>query len=69
MKIQEIILDILGLLLIAASIFFFYKEMLTFGQGTVIGLSGLALFVFKGSKIRELVELLIKALIEILKKR
>ena len=56
MKGQEIILDILGLLLIAASIYFFYEEMITFEQGTAIGVAGLALFVLKGSNIRKYIE-------------
>ena len=56
MKGQEIILDILGLLLIAASIYFFYEKMISFEQGTTIGVAGLALFVLKGSNIRKYIE-------------
>lgn len=55
MKIQETILDILGLGLIAASIYFFYVDKLTFNEGTVIGCVGLSLFVLKGSNIRKYV--------------
>ncbi len=55
MKIQETIFDVIGLLLIAASIYFFYVDKLTFNEGTVIGCVGLALFVLKGSNIRKYV--------------
>ncbi len=55
MKIEETILDILGLGLIAASIYFFYTEKLTFNEGTIVGVCGLALFVLKGSNIRKYV--------------
>jgi hypothetical protein len=55
MKQQEIILDVIGLLLIAISIYFFYIELISFEEGTVIGICGLALFVLKGSNIRKYV--------------
>ena len=55
MKIQETILDIMGLGLIAASIYFFNIEKLTFNEGTIVGVCGLALFVLKGSNIRKYV--------------
>jgi hypothetical protein len=56
MKQQEIILDILGLLLIATSVYFFHVGKLTFNEGTIIGVCGLALFVLKGSNIRKYIE-------------
>ena len=55
MKLEETILDILGLLLITASVYFFYIEKLTFNEGTIVGVCGLALFVLKGSNIRKYV--------------
>lgn len=55
MKIEETILDMLGLLLIATSVYFFYIEKLTFNEGTIVGIIGLSLFVLKGSNIRKYV--------------
>ena len=53
---REIILDIIGGIFLLASIIFFYLDKITFIQGTALGVAGLALFVFKESAIRKLVE-------------
>ena len=56
MKIEEIVLDIIGVILIGLSIYLFIDEMLDFYQSTIVGCVGLALFVLKGSNIRKYVE-------------
>lgn len=55
MKAQETILDVIGLILISISIYFFYIDLIDFNEGTIIGVCGLALFVLKGSNIRKYV--------------
>lgn len=60
MKLQEIILDILGILLILLSLYGFYFLDVDFNESTFIGVTGLALFVLKGSSIRKMVEALIE---------
>lgn len=59
MKVQEIILDVIGLALIALSIYDFYFRAADFMQSTLIGVAGLSLLVLKGSQIRKIVEKLV----------
>jgi len=56
MKKQELILDILGILLLALSLYGFYFLETDFWQSTAIGIFGLSLFVFKGSQIRKMIQ-------------
>ena len=60
MKTEDLILDIIGLIFIVISVIFFVMEMITFYEGTLIGVTGLALFVLKGSVIRKYVIKLIE---------
>lgn len=55
MKLQEIILDIIGIGLILLSAYAFLNGIVEFKEATIIGLCGLALFVLKGSSIRKMV--------------
>ena len=59
MKIQETILDIIGVILICLSIYDFYFRAADFMQSTMIGVAGLSLLVLKGSQIRKFIEKLI----------
>lgn len=54
MKTQDNILDAIGILLIILSIVFFAMKMITFDEGTLVGITGLSLFLLKGSYIRKL---------------
>lgn len=56
---REIILDIIGVAAILLSLWAYFFGGFDFFQCTVIGCVGLALFVFKGSKVRQLLEKLI----------
>ena len=55
MKVQDIILDILGIGLFLFSIYGFYYLEAGFAESTGIGIAGLALFILKGSAIRKLI--------------
>ena len=56
---KEIILDIIGIAAILLSLYAYFFMSYDFWQCTVVGVGGLALFVFKESAIRKLVEKLI----------
>jgi len=63
MKTNDRIINVIGLLLIILSIYFFYINIISFTEGTTIGLTGLVLYVLKGSAIRRYIqELLTKFL-------
>lgn len=64
MKIQELILDIIGIIAILLSLWAYFFNGFEFYQSTIIGCVGLALFVLKGSAIRKLVITAINALIK-----
>lgn len=59
MKHQEIILDILGIIIILLSLYAYFFMNRLFWECTAMGISGLSLFVFKGSQIRKYIEKLI----------
>lgn len=63
MKLQEIILDVIGVIAVLLSLYFYFFEGFDFKECTLIGTAGLALFVLQGSKIRALIEKLINSLI------
>lgn len=56
---KEIILDIIGVVAILLSLYAYFFMGYDFWQCTAMGVGGLALFVFKESAIRKLVEKLI----------
>jgi len=64
MKLEEIILDIIGVAALLLSLYFYFFEGFDFKECTLIGSAGLALFVLQGSNVRKLVEKLITALID-----
>lgn len=55
MKLEEIILDIIGILAILLSLWAYFFMGFDFKECTIIGCVGLSLFVLKGSAIRKLV--------------
>ena len=55
MKIQEIILDIIGLILVLLSIYDFYFRAADFTQSTIIGVAGLSLFILDGSAVKKFI--------------
>ena len=59
MKIQEIILDIIGLILVLLSIYDFYFREADFTQSTIIGVAGLILFILDGSAVKKFITKLI----------
>ena len=59
MKIEEIILDIVGLGILCLSIYAYFFMGIGFIEGTCIGIAGLSLFIFKTSQIRKFVEKII----------
>lgn len=56
MKLEEIILDILGVAAILLSLWAYFFQGFDFTECTIIGCFGISLFVLKGSAIRKLVE-------------
>lgn len=59
MKIQEIILDVIGVLAVLTSLYAYFFMGFDFKECTLIGVGGLALFVLQGSSIRRVIERLI----------
>lgn len=60
MKLQEIILDIIGVIAICLSLWAYFFAGFDFNECTLIGVGGLSLFVLKGSSIRKLIEKIIE---------
>ena len=60
MKLQELILDILGVCLFIVSIYGFYFLEVGFMESTAMGVAGLALLVLKSSSIRKFIEEIIR---------
>ena len=60
MKLQEIILDIIGIAAILLSLWAYFFQGFEFYESTIVGCVGLALFVLKGSNIRKYMELIIQ---------
>lgn len=54
-NIQEIILDVIGILIILLSLWAYFFMGFDFTECTIMGCVGLSLFVLKGSAIRKLV--------------
>ncbi len=61
MKIQEIILDIIGIILVLLSIYDFYFREADFTQSTIIGVAGLSLFILDGSAVKKYITKLINS--------
>jgi len=59
MKIQEIILDIIGIILVLLSIYDFYFREADFMQSTIIGVAGLSLFILDGSAVKKYIKKII----------
>lgn len=59
MKLQEIILDVIGVAAIGLSLWAYFFMGFDFKECTLIGVGGLALFVLKGSSVRRFIEKLI----------
>lgn len=59
MKIQEIILDVIGVIAVLLSLYAYFFQGFSFKECTMIGVGGLALFVLQGSSVRRVIEKLI----------
>lgn len=64
MKLQEIVLDVIGVIAIGLSLWAYFFAGFDFKECTLIGVGGLSLFVLKGSSIRKLIEKITNKLIE-----
>ncbi len=56
MKIQEIILDVIGIALVILSIYDFYFREAPFMESTVLGVAGLSLFLLETSSIKKYIK-------------
>ncbi len=52
---REIFLDIIGVSLVVISVIAFKDQLITFEQGSIIGVAGLSLFILKSSQIRKII--------------